>query len=289
MWVPPAPNAKVVTPPPPPQVHDGPQASNASGLNGGRIPVDDYVIFRRDPLSGTTPFPDRTKFSDDVASIASLLEEPVKTKVVVVGDAAVGKTSALTVLQTSSFTSGYKATVGVDFFYVNYNVMGVLEDVVFWDTAGQEQFRSIAGSYYKGASCVLLFFAVDNRPSFDHILTIWISDVKHYAPEKCRLFLVATKCDLMRVVTRQEAHDVAVMLGAEYWEISSKTDHIPDRKRNTIRDLSTRIAVVGLEMNAYEEYKIQQMRKGNDPTAPPVGLGKRPQKPSPKLDRCSKC
>ena len=239
-----------------------------------RLEVKDFVPFRRRPHCGTTKIKGEG-FSDQVLSIASILEEPLKAKVVVIGDASVGKTSALSVLQTSSFTAGYKATVGVDFFYMNFNVAGLPVDIVLWDTAGQEAFRALSGSYYRNTNAVLMFFSLSSRPTFDHILTTWISDVRHNVtpdPENVQIFLVGAKCDLLREVSKEEADGVAQMMGAEYWEISAKSDgaSIRDTTRDSIRDMMDRLVVVLLETMALNEYKAAQARKASLPLRKPL-------------------
>ena len=42
-----------------------------------------------------------------------------------------------------------------------------------WDTAGQESFRSITRSYYRGAAGALLVYDITRRDTFNH-LTTWL-------------------------------------------------------------------------------------------------------------------
>ena len=41
-----------------------------------------------------------------------------------------------------------------------------------WDTAGQDRFRTITSSYYKGAHGIMLVYDVTDRESFD-ALRFW--------------------------------------------------------------------------------------------------------------------
>lgn len=46
-----------------------------------------------------------------------------------------------------------------------------------WDTAGQDRFRTITSSYYKGANGILVVFDVTDRDSFNN-LKYWLSEIE---------------------------------------------------------------------------------------------------------------
>nr|XP_042908993.1 ras-related protein Rab-34-like isoform X9 [Parasteatoda tepidariorum] len=73
------------------------------------------------------------------------------TKVIVVGDVAVGKTCLVRRFCLQAFDTNYKATIGVDFEAEKFYILGVPYILQLWDTAGQEKFKCIASSHYKGA------------------------------------------------------------------------------------------------------------------------------------------
>ncbi|PLB45353.1 GTPase Rab2, small G protein superfamily [Aspergillus steynii IBT 23096] len=83
-----------------------------------------------------------------------------------------------------------------------------------WDTAGQETYKSITRSYFRGASGALLVFDI-TRPSSFVSCTQWLHDLRQIAEEGIVVILVGNKCDLsgdgsiqnQRRVTRQEAED----------------------------------------------------------------------------------
>ena len=43
-----------------------------------------------------------------------------------------------------------------------------------WDTAGQQRFRGITKSYYKGAQAIILVYDVNNSKSFEDIINFWL-------------------------------------------------------------------------------------------------------------------
>ena len=61
--------------------------------------------------------------------------------------------------------------------------------------AGQESFKSITRSYYRGSICALIVYDVTSRDSFENI-TRWIEETKSYANQQITLILVANKTDL---------------------------------------------------------------------------------------------
>jgi len=74
-----------------------------------------------------------------------------------------------------------------------------------WDTAGQESFKSITRSYYRGSICSLLVYDVTRKSSFQNI-TKWLEEIHQYGYEKILIVLIGNKNDLQeqRQVTTDE-------------------------------------------------------------------------------------
>ncbi|MCJ1399558.1 hypothetical protein MMC11_002760 [Xylographa trunciseda] len=64
-----------------------------------------------------------------------------------------------------------------------------------WDTAGQETYKSITRSYFRGASGALLVFDISRRATFDSV-TAWLHDLRQIAEEGIVVILVGNKSDL---------------------------------------------------------------------------------------------
>lgn len=86
-----------------------------------------------------------------------------------------------------------------------------------WDTAGQETYKSITRSYFRGASGALLVFDITRRQTFASV-TSWLHDLRQIAEDDIVVVLVGNKCDLAssstlsdepnrRQVTREEAEE----------------------------------------------------------------------------------
>jgi small GTP-binding protein len=103
-----------------------------------------------------------------------------------------------------------------------------------WDTAGQETYKSITRSYFRGASGALLVFDLTRRASFESV-TAWLNDLRQIAEEGIVVILVGNKSDLadqttdidggtQRAVTREEAEDWCRREGVvRYVETSAKS------------------------------------------------------------------
>lgn len=103
-----------------------------------------------------------------------------------------------------------------------------------WDTAGQETYKSITRSYFRGASGALLVFDITRRSTFENA-TDWLHDLRQIAEEGIEVLLVGNKSDLAsrsvgiagenkRAVTPQEAEEWCRRNGVmRYVETSAKS------------------------------------------------------------------
>ncbi|TSQ46652.1 Ras-related protein Rab-34 [Bagarius yarrelli] len=147
------------------------------------------------------------------------------SKVIVVGDLAVGKTCLINRFCKDVFDKNYKATIGVDFEMERFEVLGVPFSLQLWDTAGQERFKCIASTYYRGAQAIIIVFDLTDVASLHHTRQ-WLEDaLKENDPTSVLLFLVGTKKDLISPAqysfNEQDAIKVAQEMKAEYWAVSS--------------------------------------------------------------------
>lgn len=75
-----------------------------------------------------------------------------------------------------------------------------------WDTAGQETYKSITRSYFRGASGALLVFDITRRATFEAV-TAWLNDLRQIAEENIIVVLVGNKSDLAPASTVSEGSD----------------------------------------------------------------------------------
>ncbi|NWX17351.1 RAB42 protein, partial [Aegotheles bennettii] len=148
-------------------------------------------------------------------------------RVIVLGDAAVGKSSLLRCFAEGLGGGGRGGatpgpTVGVEFYSrtVPLPPAGTAK-LQLWDTAGQERFRSITRSFYRSAAGVLLVFDLTNRASFERVPE-WFREAAGERPPA--FVLVGHKCDLaaQRAVSAEEATAMAAALGMAFVETSAR-------------------------------------------------------------------
>ncbi|KAL8823697.1 MAG: hypothetical protein Q9170_008330, partial [Blastenia crenularia] len=83
-----------------------------------------------------------------------------------------------------------------------------------WDTAGQETYKSITRSYFRGASGALLVYDITRRSTFEHA-TEWLTDLRQIAEEGIVVVLVGNKSDLASASTVERANGAAERGGGE--------------------------------------------------------------------------
>jgi Ras-related protein Rab-2A len=116
-------------------------------------------------------------------------------KYIVIGDTSVGKSCLLLQFLEKKFKFDHDTTIGVEFGSKIINVKDKHIKLQIWDTAGQETFKSITRSYYRGSIGVILVYDITNRDSFNNI-SKWLDETKSYANDKITVMLVANKTDL---------------------------------------------------------------------------------------------
>ena len=145
-------------------------------------------------------------------------------KYIIIGDPSVGKSNLLMKFAHNKFTDEYQATIGVEFGAKNITFNNQVYRIQIWDTAGQENFRSITRSYYKNSACALIVYDITRKISFDNLVQ-WIEDCKNSSPKTVFMVLVGNKSDLERnrEVTEEEGREFAEKNGMLFFETSAKT------------------------------------------------------------------
>ncbi|KAK5612890.1 Ras- protein Rab-30 [Crenichthys baileyi] len=144
-------------------------------------------------------------------------------KIVLIGNAGVGKTCLVRRFTQGLFPPGQGATIGVDFMIKTVEINGEKVKLQIWDTAGQERFRSITQSYYRSANALILTYDITCEDSF-RCLPEWLKEIEQYANNQVVTILVGNKIDLAdkREVLRQRAEDFAQAQSMLYLETSAK-------------------------------------------------------------------
>lgn len=102
------------------------------------------------------------------------------------------------------------ATIGLNFKIKNIKIRESELRLQIWDTAGQEKFRIMAPTFYKGAKGIILAFDCTSMNSFENIQS-WVDEISKNNNTEISIVLVATKCDLVgqSVVSREMGEELA--------------------------------------------------------------------------------
>uniref|UniRef100_A0A1D1XC56 Ras-related protein RABC2a n=1 Tax=Anthurium amnicola TaxID=1678845 RepID=A0A1D1XC56_9ARAE len=146
-------------------------------------------------------------------------------KILLIGDSGVGKSSLL-VSFISNQADDLAPTIGVDFKIKLLTIGGKRLKLTIWDTAGQEKFRTLTSSYYRGAQGIILVYDVTRRETFTNLSDVWAKEIELYSTiPDCIKILVGNKVDKEseRMVTREEGITLAKEYGCLFLECSAKT------------------------------------------------------------------
>jgi len=145
-------------------------------------------------------------------------------KYIIIGDTGVGKSCLLLQFTDKRFQPVHDLTIGVEFGARMVNIQNRQIKLQIWDTAGQESFRSITRSYYRGAAGALLVYDITRRDTFNH-LTRWLEEAKQNSNPNMVIMLIGNKSDLehRRAVSYKEGEAFAEENGLIFLETSAKT------------------------------------------------------------------
>ncbi len=143
-----------------------------------------------------------------------------KFNIMVIGDEKVGKTTLLERYFKGKFNSERKKTVGVEYYHKDYtNNKKETYNIKFWDTAGQEKFRSVTKNYYQRAHGMIITMSVDYKTSFDNLL-MWINSVKENSGnENLPIVICCNKIDLPEEEREVDLNEVSKVCTEEHKNI----------------------------------------------------------------------
>jgi small GTP-binding protein len=149
-------------------------------------------------------------------------------KVVLLGEAGVGKTSIISRYVNNTFSDVLMSTTGASFAIKKLEI-DPEHKIKFqiWDTAGQERFRSLAKIFYQNAAVAVLVYDITRRDSFQKLKDFWVKELKENAPSDIILALAANKSDNyeFEVVSLKEGKELAQEINAIFKSTSAMLSH----------------------------------------------------------------
>lgn len=143
-------------------------------------------------------------------------------KVIIIGDAAVGKTSLLLRYSKGTFNPTYIITIGVQFAVKDIKIGEEVLRLQIWDTGGQERFGTIRQLYYRGTKGAIVVYDRSSRESFER-LDYWIEELRK-SVDKIPIVIVGNKADLPAVVPMEQGQQFAADRSLGFIETSAKAN-----------------------------------------------------------------
>ncbi len=169
------------------------------------------------------------------ASAPSVGRQVIKSKVCLVGEQAVGKTSLIHRFVSGAFDESYIRTLGAvaSVKAIDLDSVGarpVHMDLSILDIMGKLTFLELfQAAYFRGAAGILAVADLSRRWTLD-ALRLWIGSVQEVSG-KLPVVLVVNKADLADRAEYgpEQIEDVAKEFGASHFLTSAKTgDHVED-------------------------------------------------------------
>ena len=145
-------------------------------------------------------------------------------KIVIIGEANVGKSSILVRYIADSYQDTGNPTIGVAFLSKDVTIRGINVSMNIWDTAGQERFGSLAKMYSRDANAIILVYDITSKATFEK-MKAWYHSLQQEKFDEGVIFAIAgNKEDLCcsEEVSYEEALEFAESVGAIYKKTSAK-------------------------------------------------------------------
>ncbi|KAB8957771.1 hypothetical protein FH972_026859 [Carpinus fangiana] len=200
----------------------------------------------------------------DSSSFQSSGDFSYSFKIILIGDAGVGKTSLISNFVSNSFETP-QSTDDVDLKIKLLTIGDTKLMLKIWDTVGQEKFRTLTQSFYRGADGIILVYDITNRSSFTAISDFWAKEVglRTNNPD-CVMMLVGNKFDMYseRDVSQEEGIELAKGLECSFFESSIEF-------KESVKQCFVTLALQIMEVYGIEEEEEEE----EEEESPGVNMG----------------
>lgn len=124
-------------------------------------------------------------------------DKSVQVKLVLLGEAAVGKSSVVLRFVSNEFQANKEPTIGAAFLTQKCRLEDRVLRYEIWDTAGQERFHSLAPMYYRNAQAAVVVYDVTKLASLEKAKS-WVKELQRQANPNIVIALVGNKVDLVK-------------------------------------------------------------------------------------------
>jgi small GTP-binding protein len=147
------------------------------------------------------------------------------TKLVLIGESSVGKSSITMRITSNKYTDSTIPTIGSAFLMKHLKIGDKTIKIDVWDTAGQERFNSLVPLYYRNANVALVVFDVNSLDSFIKAKK-WVQELEVQGPRSIMIILVGNKIDIDDNRRQVSSWDIKTYVNEKnfmYREVSART------------------------------------------------------------------
>ena len=91
--------------------------------------------------------------------------------------------------------AAHQVTIACEFHSRVVKIQDTNIKIQIWDTAGQENFRSVTRSYYKCCTAAIIAYDITKKHSFERVKS-WIHELRENSNTDVSIILVGNKKDL---------------------------------------------------------------------------------------------
>jgi Ras-related protein Rab-2A len=167
----------------------------------------------------------------------------------IIGDTSVGKSCLLKRITDNEFKETYELTIGVEFGSILFKAENKVLKLQIWDTAGQENFKSITKIFYRGTHCVFLAYDTSRENTFQNALK-WLNEVRQNSGSDVIVFLVGTQSD------KEETRSITTEMAQEFVE-KHNLDYFIETSAKSNYNIEKLFTVAAQKL--YVKYKVKNM------------------------------
>ena len=154
-------------------------------------------------------------------------DDKIRIKLILLGDSGVGKSSIIQRYYENKFDEYLKITQNANYVEKELTINDNKLILELWDTAGQEEYRSLTKIFVKNSKIIILVYSVISLKSFDS-LNFWYDYIKKENGSCYALGVAGNKTDLIfeedynEEVSQNKAEEFAKKIGANFALVSAK-------------------------------------------------------------------